>query len=250
MRTVVVDDEAHNRENIKELLRKYCTDVIVIAEAENAEEGLILIEKHQPELVFLDIQLGSQTAFELLKQLDKITFEIIFITAYDKYGIQAIKFAALDYLLKPIDIEELQIAVKKARDKIFQKNKDERVEYLLDYIKSHNNIHSKIALPLFNEILYISTDDIIRCEANNTYTFFFLNTGERILISKTLKEYAEILKDHGFIRPHQSHLVNVKYIKSWLKEDGGILLLKNLTRIPVSRPNRERVKTALGLQIK
>jgi two-component system LytT family response regulator len=250
MRAVVVDDETHNRENIQELLRNYAPEVIVIAEAENAEEGIKQIKKHQPDLVFLDIQLGNQSAFELLKQLDEITFEIIFITAYDKYGIQAIKFAALDYLLKPVDVEELQTAVKKAHDKILQKNKDERLEYLLGYLKSHSNIHSKIALPLFNEILYVSIDDIIRCEANNTYTFFFLTTGERVLVSKTLKEYAEILKDYGFIRTHQSHMVNARYIKSWLKEDGGVLLLKNLTKIPVSKPNREKVKTTLGLQIR
>lgn len=249
MRAIVVDDETHNRENIRELLRNYAPEVIVVAEAENAEEGIRQIKKHQPDLVFLDIQLGNQSAFELLKQLEEITFEIIFITAYDKYGIQAIKFAALDYLLKPIDVEELQTAVKKAHDKIFKKNKDERLEHLLEYLKSHSNIHSKIALPLLNEIRYVAIDEIIRCEANNTYTFFFFTNGERIIVSKTLKEYAEILKDYGFIRTHQSHLVNVKYIKSWLKEDGGVLLLKNLTKIPVSKPNREIVKTTLGLQI-
>lgn len=248
MRSIIIEDESPNRENLRALLKRYCPQVEVIAEAADVEEGLKVINQYKPDLLFLDIQLHGRSGFELLKQLSEITFEIIFITAYNNYGIQAIKFAALDYLLKPIDIEELQLAVKKASDKLSKKNINERLEYLVDYLKTGRELPLKIALPQNKEILYIEVKEIIRCEANNMYTNFFLNTGEKILVSQTLKENDTILSAYGFIRTHQSHLVNINYVRSWLKEDGGCLLLKDHTRIPVSKVNREKVKSILSHQ--
>ena len=250
MQGLIIDDEAHNRENLKQLLKAYCPDVFISAEAESVEEGSGQIALHRPELVFLDIQLHGQSGFDLLQQVPAITFEVIFVTAYDQYGIQAVKFAALDYLLKPIDIEELKTAVEKARVAIAKKQKNEKLEYLLSYLKDENKTSPKIALPLLNETRYIGIDEIVRCEADNTYTFFFLASGERILVSKTLKEYAGMLIPHGFLRTHQSHLVNIKFIKSWLKEDGGAILLTNNTKVPVSKLNRDKVKELLGKHFK
>ena len=250
MKALLIDDEPSNNENLLLLLKSYAPDVQVCAVAENVDQALKAIKLHQPELVFLDIQLHDQSGFDLLKQLDEINFEIIFITAYNQYGIQAVKFAALDYLLKPVDIDELTLAVGKARTAIGQRQKNERLNYLLEYLKDDNQIKPRIALPLFGETRYVNISDIIRCEADNTYTRFLLINNEQLLVSKTLKEYADMLANYGFLRSHQSHLVNTIYIKSWLREDGGSLLLTDGTKIPVSKLNRDRVKEMLTVKFK
>lgn len=247
MKALIVDDEASNRENLQQLLTIYANDVQVCAVAETVADALVAIKQLQPQLVFLDIQLHAQTGFDLLKQLGEINFEIIFITAYNQYAIQAIKFSALDYLLKPIDIDELIAAIDKARKSIQQKQKNERLGYLLEYLKDENKTTPRIALPMLGETRYVNIADIIRCQADNTYTLFVLNNGEQILVSKTLKEYADMLIGHHFIRTHQTHLVNRTYIKSWLREDGGSLLLTDQTKIPISKLNREKVKAALSV---
>jgi two-component system LytT family response regulator len=247
MKALIVDDEASNRENLQTLLKTYADDVQVCAVAESVAEAIGAIKQHQPQLVFLDIQLHTETGFDLLKQLGEINFEIIFITAYNQYAIQAIKFSALDYLLKPIDIDELTAAIDKARRSIQQKQKNERLGYLLEYLKDENKATPRIALPMLGETRYVNIADIIRCEADNTYTRFILNNGEKILVSKTLKEYADMLTGHRFLRTHQTHLVNMAYIKSWLREDGGSLLLTDQTKIPISKLNREKVKAALAV---
>lgn len=246
MKAVIVDDEQSNRENLQRLLQLYAPDVTICATADDVSSALKTINQHQPDLVLLDIQLHEQSGFDLLKLLENITFEIIFVTAYNQYGIEAIKFAALDYLLKPIDIDELKLAVHKAQKAINQKQTSQRLNYLLSYLKDDKKAIQRIALPMFNETRYVNVADIVRCEADNTYTKFMLNNGETILVSKTLKEYADLLNGHNFIRSHQSHLVNMNYIKSWLRQDGGSLLLNNGTKIPVSKSNREKVKEALA----
>jgi len=246
MKALIVDDEASNRENLQQLLQVYAPDVQLCATAEDVDSALAAIRQYRPQLVFLDIQLHAQSGFDLLKQLGEVNFEVIFVTAYSQYGIQAVKFAALDYLLKPIDIDELNAAVDKARKAIAQKQKNERLNYLLEYLKDDNQTKPRIALPLFGETRYVNINDIIRCEADNTYTRFALKGGEQIIVSKTLKEYADMLAGYGFLRTHQSHLVNTAYIKSWLREDGGSLLLTDGTKIPVSKLNREKVKDALA----
>jgi two-component system LytT family response regulator len=246
MKAIIIDDEASNRENLQQLLQVYAPDVEICATAEDVNSGLKAINQHFPQLVFLDIQLHAQSGFDLLKQLGDISFEIIFVTAYNQYGIQAVKFAALDYLLKPIDIDELKQAVDKARKAIMQKQTNQRLSYLLDYLKDDKKVAPRIALPMFNETRYVNIADIVRCEADNTYTKFILASAEQILVSKTLKEYADLLTAHGFIRTHQSHLVNIVYVKSWLREGGGSLLLNNGTKVPVSKLNREKVKDSLN----
>jgi two-component system LytT family response regulator len=246
MKALIIDDEASNRENLQQLLQVYAPDVHLCATADDVDSGLKAIQQHRPELLLLDIQLYDRSGFDLLKQLDAVSFEIIFVTAYNQYGIQAVKFAALDYLLKPIDIDELKAALAKARLAISQKKQNQRLSYLLDYLKDDNQTKPRIALPLFNETRYVNIADIIRCEADNTYTRFILTGGEQIMVSKTLKEYADMLTAYGFIRSHQSHLVNKAFVKSWLREDGGSLLLMDGTKIPVSKLNRDKVKGLLA----
>jgi two-component system LytT family response regulator len=245
MKAVLIDDEISNLENLRTLLQKHCPQVTIMATAQQVNDAIYAIEKHLPDIVFLDIQMGNQTGFDILKALPKRNFEVIFVTAYDKYGIQAVKFAALDYLLKPIDIEELKTAVNKAKHKLTTQIQNLQLDFLLQQIKKPEKNITKIALQMQSEIRYVDLSEIIRCEADNTYTHFFLSSKEKILVSKSLKEYADLLSTHGFLRTHQSHLVNPKYVKSWLKEDGGMLLLISGEKIPVSKPNKDRVKLAL-----
>lgn len=246
MRAILVDDELANLENLKILLHKHCPNIKVVASAANIDDAFTQVNLHHPDLLFLDIQMGKTTGFHLLNLLAEKTFEVVFVTAYDNYGIQAVKFAALDYLLKPVDPEELKAAVDKAEIRFKNKINSEQLNFLLNQIKKNEPGSPKIALPQQHEIRYVAVDDIIRCVADNTYTFFFLSNGDKILISKPLKEYSDLLKPQGFIRSHQSHLVNPKFVKSWLKEDGGTLLMENGDKIPVSKPNREMVKEMLG----
>lgn len=245
MRAVLIDDEISNLENLRTLLEKHCPQVTVIGTAQNVGDAVDTIEKYLPNLVFLDIQIGEKTGFDVLKLLPSRNFEVVFVTAYDQYGIQAIKFAALDYLLKPIDIEELMHAVSKAEYKSVTQTQTSQLDFLLQQLKKPQTNVSKIALQMQGEIRYVALSEITRCEADNTYTHFFLSGGEKILVSKSLKEYADLLQPNGFLRTHQSHLVNPKYVKSWLKEDGGMLLLMSGEKIPISKPNKDNVKQAL-----
>ncbi|WP_293300939.1 LytTR family DNA-binding domain-containing protein [Pedobacter sp. UBA4863] len=245
MKAILIDDEISNLENIRILLEKHCPQVDIVATAQNVADAVNAIEKHLPDLIFLDIQMGEQTGFDVLKALPQRNFEVIFVTAYDHYGIQAVKFAALDYLLKPVDIDELKTAINKAEQKLAAQTQTAQIDFLLQQIKTPQPTVSKIALPMQSEIRYIALSEIMRCEADNTYTFFFLTNNEKLLVSKSLKEYADLLKPNGFLRTHQSHLVNPKFVKSWLKEDGGVLLLNSGEKIPVSKPNKEIVKQAL-----
>lgn len=246
MRVILVDDERANLENLQVLLGNYCPTVKIVATANHIDNAVEVIDLHRPDLLFLDIQMGKSSGFDLLNKISNPSFEVIFVTAYNHYGIQAVKFAALDYLLKPVNTDELMDAVSKAEGRLKNKVQGEQLSFLLQQITKPETRNPKIALPQQNEIRYVEVKDIVRCEADNTYTFFHLANGDRILISKPLKEYSDLLKPHGFLRTHQSHLINPMFVKSWLKEDGGMLLMKNGDKVAVSKPNREGVKTALG----
>jgi two-component system LytT family response regulator len=244
IKAIIVDDEKHNIENLSALIKKNSADVMILGSAETISEAIILIELQKPHVVFLDIQMGASTGFDLLKNITDRNFEVIFVTAYDKYGIQAVKFAALDYLLKPIDTAELLLAINKVKEKLVTKQGNSQLDFLVDYLKQ-NGKPAKIALPQQQEVRYVPVADIMRCEAQNTYTWFFLSNNDKILVSKPLKEYDELLAPHRFIRCHQTHLVNPGFVKSFLKEDGGSLLLQNGVKIPVSKQRKDYVKEAL-----
>ncbi|MFD2145114.1 LytR/AlgR family response regulator transcription factor [Mucilaginibacter antarcticus] len=246
IRGIIVDDEPNNVENLQAIIGTYCPEVEVLATAFNVADGIAAIKDHQPDLVFLDIQMPGASGFDLLRAFTAVNFEVIFITAFDQYGIQAIKFSALDYLLKPINITEFKQAIDKAKEKIVAKKRNHNIDNLLDYIKTGQREVPKIALPTLTEIIYVKVDTIIRCEADNNYTAFYLNTGEQIVVCKTLKEFAELLAPHGFLRTHQSHLVNKQFVKSYLKEDGGMLLLTNQNKIPISRQNKDKIRDELN----
>ncbi|WP_114790553.1 LytTR family DNA-binding domain-containing protein [Niabella yanshanensis] len=246
MKAIIIDDEYHNVETLSRLLNSNFPEINIEGSAGNVHDAVLLAQEYQPDLVFLDIQLRNETSFDFLNRVTPRSFEVIFVTAYHQYGIEAIKYAALDYLLKPVDASELLTAVQKVRKRALEKQRVSQVDFLINQLKNADRGFQRIALPLFTETRYVELGDIMHCEAQNSYVLFYLNNNEKILVSRPLKEYDELLSPRGFIRCHQTHLVNPKYIKSLLKEDGASLLLRNNTRIPVSKSKREFVKRSLA----
>jgi len=247
MNAVLIDDEKHNLENLGQLLNDCCPQVNICGTALNAEEGKGIILKYRPDIVFLDIQMPHKTGFDMLRELSEHDFEVIFVTAYDQYAIQAMRFAAVDYLLKPIDTNELRSAVERAIKQRLLKVQNRQLENLITLLKNQQNKEEqRIALATMKETRFVKTSEIMRCQSSNNYTTFFLHDKEELLVCKPIYEYEEILKDHGFIRCHQSHLVNKKFVKSWKKEYGDFLLLFNGAEVPVSRNKRDDVKKALA----
>lgn len=247
IRAIIIDDERNNIDNLHMLLSKHCPQVAIIGHATNAAEGELLIKETSPELVFLDIQMPGRNGFDLLKSLDHFDFGIIFVTAYDQYGIQAVKFSAIDYLLKPVNVEELKTAVSKAIEKSFLKKQNLQLENLMRFLKQEQQkSEHRIALQSAKETRFVETENIIRCESSNNYTTFFLAGGEKIMTSRPIFEYEEMLEGYGFFRSHQSHLVNKKHIRSWVKEEGGYLLMNDNSQVPVSRGRREELKGMFG----
>lgn len=246
VKAVLIDDEKHNLDNLQEMLRIYCPEVEIAGTALNTEDGKSIIQKYSPALVFLDIQMPQKSGFDLLKELNQRDFEVIFVTAYDQYAIQAMRFSAVDYLLKPVDIKELQAAVTRAIKQWHRKLQNQQLENLVELLKGHENKQDqRIALTTLKEIRFVKTGEIIRCESSNNYTTFFL-LEEELLVCKPIYEFEEILKDYGFIRCHQSHLINRKFVKSWKKEYGDYLLLSNGIEVPISRGKKDLVKNALS----
>lgn len=240
---IIIDDEQNNIDNLQLLLSKHCPQVNIIGHALNATEGEKLVKQKSPDLIFLDIQMPGKNGFDLLKSLDNYDFEIVFVTAYDQYGIQAVKFSAIDYLLKPVNVKELKTAVAKAIEKRNQKNQNLQLENLIRFLKHEQQKSThRIALQGSKETRFVETEQIVRCESSNNYTTFFLTNGEKILTSKPIFEYEEMLQAYGFFRSHQSHLVNKKHIRSWVKEDGGYLLMNDNSQVPVSRNKRDALK--------
>ena len=243
---VIIDDEQNNIDNLEILLHQYCPQITISGKALNAAEGEKIILQNHPDIVFLDIQMPGKNGFELLQSLPTHNFEIIFVTAFDQYGILAVKFSAIDYLLKPINTDELKTAVNKAIYRSAEKKQNKKLENLLEVLehRQQKDLH-RIALTSAKETRFINTRDIVRCESSNNYTTFFIQNGEKILTSKPIFEYEEMLGNYGFIRCHQSHLVNKKYIRSWVKEDGGFLLLEDNSEVPISRQKKDYVKAEL-----
>ena len=246
MKAVLIDDEPHNLSNLRALLERYCPQIEVCALAQNAEQGKAILDSQKPDLLFLDIQMPDQDGFTLLRSLFTYDFEVIFVTAYDQYAIQAMRFAAVDYLLKPVDISELQAAVERASQQRQLKAQNRQVGYLMEWLRAQSrNEEQRIALSTSQETRFIKTGEIVRCESSNNYTTFFLSDGTSLLVSKPIYEYDELLIDYGFLRCHQSHLVNKAFIKSWRKQYGDFLLLADGSQVPIARGKKEAVRKAL-----
>ena len=248
MKAILIDDEPHNLYNLKALLETYCPQVDICALALDAEQGKAALYTHRPDLLFLDIQMPGQDGFGLLRSLAEYDFEVIFVTAYDQYAIQAMRFSAVDYLLKPVNISELQSAVTRATKQRQLKVQNRQVNYLMQWLEAQSRKEDlQIALSTTEETRFVKTNEVVRCESSNNYTTFFLSDGTALLVSKPIYEYDDLLSAYGFIRCHQSHLVNRTFIKSWKKEYGDFLLMADGTQVPISRGKKEVVKKALRL---
>ena len=242
---IIIDDEAKGRLALREKLLTYCPQVKLLAEAVNGQEALLQIQQQQPQLIFLDIEMPRMNGFEMLNELTEKNFHIIFTTAYDQYAIKAIKYAAFDYLLKPIDIEELKIAIAKLdMQENYQTKK--QVELLQQNLQQPKNKLHKLAIPTLEGLLFYNISDIIHLEANSNYTDIFLVNKIKITASKTLKEFEELLPEDIFFRTHHSHLINLNYIKRYIKGDGGQIELQNGTYVDVSRRKKDEFLKAIG----
>lgn len=245
-KALLIDDEQPNLDNLQALLKTYCPQVNVCGTALNAEAAKRLLYNEQPDLLFLDIQMPQQNGFDFLRSLPEYNFEVIFVTAYDQYVLQALRFAAVDYLLKPVDINELQAAVERAFKQRRLKEQNQLLHNLMQVLKSgQNQEEPRIALATAKETRFVKTNEIIRCESSNNYTTFYLADGETLLVCKPIYAYDDVLTQYGFIRCHQSHLVNKPFIKSWKKEFGDFLLLTDGSEVPISRGKKEDLKKAL-----
>lgn len=245
IRAIIIDDEAGNRENLQRMLERHCGNVQVQAVAASAIEGIDAISTHSPDLVFLDIEMPHANGFELLENLPRIDFEVIFVTAFDHYAIRAIKFCALDYLLKPIDLLELKVAVEKVSEKLLKARENESMEIFIQNRRNPQQV-KKIALPTADKVDFVAVNEIVRCQGESNYTHIFLANGKKILVSRTLKEYEELLSEYNFLRVHQSHLVNVTEVKTYVKRDGGYIVMSDGAEVSVSKQKKEAVLTRLA----
>jgi two-component system LytT family response regulator len=239
IRAILVDDEVYIRNNVREKLTKhFCKEIDIIGEASNVEDAVALINQKQPDLLFLDIQLTDGTSFDILKRLEHIDFDIIFITGFDDQAIKAIKLGALDYVLKPIDNQEFMTAVIKAIDNFKKENSlEKRVEVSSDYYQGVAK--KRIVLKTLENVYIVNEDDILYCKSDGNYTTVYTNEIEKILVSKPIKKVIELLSQNTFIRCHQSYLVNKKHVKSYSKQ--GVLIIKSDIQIPVSSRRKEFV---------
>jgi two-component system LytT family response regulator len=230
---IIIDDVDNSRLTLAHDLKEYCPQIKIIGEANSVKTAIDEISGKKPDVVFLDIQLGDGLGFEVLETLTDFDFQVIFTTALDTYGIKAIKFSALDYLLKPIDPDELVAAVNKLQDKK-KDNIKNSIDLLLSNIKDINPGNKRIALNSADKIHMVYITDIIRCESQGSYTIFHLKDKEQIVVTKNLKEYENLLDDYSFIRIHHSHLINFAYLKEFVKKDGGYAVMTDNSQVPVS----------------
>lgn len=240
IRCVIIEDEAKSRETLRGLLKRFCEDVMVCAEAGGVQSGREAIEEHNPDLVFLDIEMPDGSGFRLLEKLKEINFEIVFTTAFEQFAIKAIRYAALDYLLKPIVPEELVAAVDKVRNLKEKRTNQKQLEVLMSNLNPEALESKKIVLSTSEKIHVVEMDNIIRCESDNYYTHFYFKDGGHLLISKTLKDVENLLQEGNFIRPHKSHLVNTRYIQNFNREKVAITLSDGSV-VPVSRRKKEKI---------
>ncbi len=243
LKAIIIDDEEGARFTLSTLLEEYCPNISIIAQCSNVPEGVLAINKHTPDIVFLDIEMPEYNGFELVEFFKIVDFEIIFVTAYSQYAIRAFEVSAVDYLLKPVEIEQLQAAVEKASQKRSQANIMQR----LDLMKSTYNGDEikKIALPMSDGLMFVDVAEIILFEADRAYTHVFLKNGSKITVSKSMRTFEDILENRQFIfRPHRSHLININYIKKYVRGD-GMIFMDNGVALPVSRERKQEFEALL-----
>lgn len=235
-RAIIIDDEKDSRDAINNMLINYCQNIEVVGQAGDVKAGISVISEEKPDVVFLDIRMPDGTGFDLLEQLPKINFQVIFVTAYDQYALRAIKFSAIDYLLKPVDPQQLIEAVEKIKKK---PHAFDDIHKKINILLRNKNGIERITLPTFEGLKFVNIKDIVRCEAESNYTKFYLITDENILVTRTLKEFEEAFTGLDFVRVHQSHLVNTRYVDRYIKGDGGSIVMADGAEVEVSRRRKD-----------
>lgn len=232
---VIIDDEVNVREGLYSIIKKYCANVTVLGLANSADQGKELIKDTNPDLIFLDVQMSGKSGFDMLTEMESVDFDVIFVTSFDKYALKAIKYSALDYLLKPINIADLQMAVSK-----YDKDKKNNVSILLENL--NNPLGSqKIVIKHSGGIRYAYDAEIIRCQADGNYSTAYFQDGSELLVAKTLKDFEELMPMSHFLRVHQSHLINTRFVKAYIKGRGGSIEMNTGDIIPVARSRKKQI---------
>jgi two-component system, LytTR family, response regulator len=240
IKAIIIDDEQHCIDRLKNLLEsEYANSIQLLGEFDSVPKGYNAVKELSPELIFLDVQIHDKTGFDLLREIGKVDFEVIFTTAYDKFAVQAFKFSALDYLLKPVDSDDLKMAMDKFFSKTQKDSSINRLDNLLLNLKSGSGLPQRIIVPTTGGFEIFETAEIVRCESDINYTTIYLKDKQKLVVARTLKEFEEMLSAFNFFRIHNSHLVNLAYIKSYNKGKGGSVVLNDGTVIEVSTRRKE-----------
>lgn len=245
IKTVIIDDENDAIQFITSLVEEYCPDLRIVATAQSAAEGTDVIRREDPDLVFLDVEMPRGTGFDLLSNFPEKTFDVIFVTAFNHYAIKAIKFSAVDYILKPINISEFVESVNKVIAKREGKEQSPR-EYRTLLENLSTSIPSKLAIPTSDGMEYLKTGDIVRIEADRSYSWFYLADGNKYLVSRNLKEYQELLSDYNFFRSHNSHIINLHHVKKYIRHEGGYIIMSDESTVPLSRGKKDVFLSQMG----
>jgi len=236
---IIIDDDLFSSTLLKDLISKYAIDVEVRETCKNGTEGIAAINHWKPEIIFLDVEMPDMNGFDMLRKLPQLQSQVIFTSSHDHYAIRAIRFSALDYLLKPVDGVALQDAIARATDKIQARNSGTQYTHLLEHTAKHEIALENLAVPTMEGLLFIKTNNIIRCESDDKYTKIFLAGGKMILASRTLGEFEELLKEEGFVRIHHSQLINIKHLVKYIKGEGGQVVMDDDTVLNVSRRKKD-----------
>ena len=239
IRTVLIDDEIDSIRILQRLLESYCPEVTIVGKADGVETGIHTIQTTRPDLVLLDIEMAQGNAFDLLNQLQPINFQIIFVTAFDNYALKAFKYSAIDYLLKPIDIDDLCAAVERVSQKIQGKSFLDQMQVLLHNVETFHLSQQKMAVPTLTGLIFVAIRDITRFEAKGSYTSIYLNNGEQIMATRNIKEYEDLLPAVIFCRVHNSHIINLHKIQKYHKGRGGHVIMEDGSSIEVASRRRE-----------
>jgi len=239
LKTLIVDDEHNAVDFISSIIGEYCPELEVAGRAYDVNEGVSLINEKKPDLVFLDVEMPNGTGFDLLSQFPEKNFDVVFITAFNHYAINAIKFSAVDYILKPVNISEFIEAVKKVIQKRSGDNShnNESLKVLMENLRSASP--SRLAIPTADGMEYLNPKEIIRIEADRSYSWFYLTGNRKILVSRHLKEFQDLLSDRSFFRSHNSHLINLKYVRKFIRREGGYIEMQDGEQIPISRNRKD-----------
>jgi two-component system LytT family response regulator len=239
IKAIIIDDESDCCDVLATLLQRYCPEVSIAGICNTPEQGLDMLTSSDVQLVFLDIQMPRMNGFELLEKIKPVGFAVIFTTSYDQFAIKAIRFSALDYLLKPVDKDELRIAVDKAIKQVSRQPLPQQLEILMQRLYQPPKQDSRIALPTMEGLQIIPTESIISCASSSNYTILSLKDNQRLIVSRTLKEIEEMLEAYSFMRVHHSYLVNISEIRKYIRGEGGSLIMSDGTAIDVSRSKKE-----------